>query len=934
MAVSRAIGRSEDARMTPFVGRQAELALLRRSLDHARAGTPHIVQIQGPAGVGKTALVNRLLASFPDVAVLRASGDESEQLLDHGVIEQLAGAAGPAGGVLLRRQPGTDDAAVDDNVAVGTQVLRLIESLTSDGPLVLVLDDVQWFDLASLKALIFALRRLVADQVLTVAVVREEAVPLLPESLRRLVDGHRGTTLQLDGLHVQDLSELAGAMGVSAFPAHLAHRFWEGTRGNALHATALLEEFPPDGWGGPDEPLPSPRSFRLLVQDRYAAVSPPARQLVDAAAVLGHCSLLETAGRLGRVPDPVQALDEADRHDLLHPAERTRLRAVQFPHPLVRAAVYDSLGAARRGALHTAAAGMADDERAILRHRTAAASTPDGTLAGDLASFAAREFARGAWPSAVGHLVMAGRVDPDPATGRKRILRAVNWMLFSGDVTQAARFADEITAFPHSPLRDSVLGYLAAATQEPETAEILLGSAWRHCSEDGGEDGGGRELAATVALQNALHFYGRLDGRATVEWGRRAVELAIPGSPKARSAQTYLAFGLGYAGRADEAMEVVADADPAPHDESHGWLMPRAARGLLRLVDDDLDGARIDLAAVAAAGSRTGMLHAAAIGNAGLARAEYLAGMWDDAMVHAERAAAILEESDYSFVYSVVHGTAALVPAARGDRAAADSAVRAALCPPGGYERLVVSGAVAQAQVAAARADPRRVLAALEPVRRLADRDAVGEPGFWPWQGLYAEALVACNRLPEADSFLLPHETLAAERGRASMVARLASARAGVAAAAGRDEDADAAFDRAIAAIGPLGMPFEQALVELAHGRFLRRTGRRRPAAVALDAALHTFSRLGAAPYVRRCENELAAAGLDIPNRHRDLVGLTSQEMVVAALVAAGMTNREVAAELVVSVKTVEFHLRNAFQKLGVSSRKQLSARMSEVLAH
>jgi DNA-binding CsgD family transcriptional regulator len=234
--------------------------------------------------------------------------------------------------------------------------------------------------------------------------------------------------------------------------------------------------------------------------------------------------------------------------------------------------------------------------------------------------------------------------------------------------------------------------------------------------------------------------------------------------------------------------------------------------------------------------------------------------------------------------------------------------------------------------VAAARADARGVLAALEPVHRLTGRDAVGEPGFWPWQGLYAEALVACNRLSEADSFLLPHEALAAERGRASMVARLASARAGIVAAAGRDEEADAAFDRALTAIRPLGMPFEQALVELAQGRFLRRTGRRRPAAVALDAALHTFARLGAAPYARRCENELAAAGHDIPNRHRDLVGLTSQEMVVAALVADGMTNREVAAELVVSVKTVEFHLRNAFHKLGVSSRKQLPARMSEVL--
>jgi DNA-binding CsgD family transcriptional regulator len=355
----------------------------------------------------------------------------------------------------------------------------------------------------------------------------------------------------------------------------------------------------------------------------------------------------------------------------------------------------------------------------------------------------------------------------------------------------------------------------------------------------------------------------------------------------------------------------------------------------LRLVDDDLDGARADLAAVAAAASELGILNTAAYGFAVLARAEYLAGAWDDAVLHAERAIAVNVESASIFTQSMVHGVAALVPSARGEWAAAQAVL--AYVPvryPGDYERSVVAVGLSRATLADARGDYDGVVAALEPIRAFPTRDAVDEPGFWAWADLYADALVSLGRHDEADRLLVPHEELAVRRDRSSSISRLARARGRIEAAAGRPDRAEAAFTMALDTIAKVPLPFERARIQLAAGQFLRRLGQRRRAADLLGAAQEQFGALGAEPWAERCGKELAASGLHPATRSsRYRAGLTSQELVVARLAAAGRTNREVATELVVSIKTVEYHLRNAFQKLGISRRRQLAGRLAELPA-
>src|SRR6478609_4363036 len=923
--------------MVAFVGRQPELAVLRARLSDALAGRPQIVQIQGPPGIGKTALLDEFLTevaeSRPAPVVIRASGEETEELLAYGVVEQLARA-------IVRPTP----ELLDDPVTIGARLLEFLDQFEGS-PVVLAGDDAHWADRLSLQALIFALRRFAADQVLTVIAVRDDSVPDMPDSLRRLVSGQRGTILRLRGLDEQDLRDLAVAMGIDGIGASAARRLRYGTQGNPLHARALLEEFPTAAqwrsapWGADDQLLPSPLSFRRLVQDRYASSGPATSRLVDAAAVLGpHCPL-PLAVTLADVTDPIVALDEAARLGLLQVSEAQSPWTLSFPHPLVRAAVYEALGPARRHALHSAAASLTDDESAALRHRVAAAVQPDEVLAADLTRFAGREASRQSWQSAAAHLVSASRLSPDPGEAQRRVLQAVVWMMLRGDAASAAGYADVVASYASGPLRDAVVGSLAMAAENPAKAEQLLTRAWQASAPASTQDSKpvDPEVTATVALLTAIHWYGRLDAAATVTWCERALAaIASSSNSSANSLRavinTYLVHGLGYAGRTAESITAAESASELPGDDDQLWLSPRSARGLLRLVDDELDAARADLGSAATAASRIGILNTAAFSFAYLARVEWVAGLWDDALLHAERAVAINVESDFGFMQSAVIGIAVLVPAGRGDWATADAYLKSMTEGDIGYERSIVALGLARARIGEARGNPDEVVAALDPLRKFTERDAVDEPGFWAWQDLLADALVAMGRIEDADGFLVGHEKLAAARGRHTQIARLARSRGVLEAAAGRTGNAEAAFARALAATDGLAVPFERARIELAAGRFLRRVGQRRRAADLLTAAQERFTALGASPYLERCNAELAASGLTPTKRNgRDRAGLTSQELVVARLAAQGLSNRRIADQLVVSIKTIEYHLRNAFGKLGVTSRRQLPDRLAEL---
>lgn len=928
----------------PLVGRQSDLAALDQRLEQARVGTPCLVLVEGPAGIGKTALVSWFLnrsragsrGSTP--CVLRASGEEAEVSLPYGVLTQLLAAApappsDPAAGATVELFRG--DRPVDP-LAAGAALVQLLGVLQRTGPVVVVVDDVHWADRPTLQALTFALRRLRVDQILTLVSTRDAADPRLPNGLRRLLADDTTLRLRLGGLDTAALRTLSGQFGPQPLSARAAARLQAHTGGNPLHARALLEQVPAEAFEDPDVPLPAPHGFALLVLARMAACAADAQVLTTAASVLGMRCPLHQAAALAELDDPLPALEQAIAARLLleQPDTRTGIRAVGFPHPMVHAAVYQQLGPAHRADLHVRAASLVADESARLRHRARAASGPDPLLAADLARLGRQRAATGDWGSAADHLATAARLTSTLADQEQLTLEAIECQLLTGDIADLRKLTRRVRSFGISGWRSYVLARLAFVTGHLDEAEALLRDAWQLCDPPDRDPGLGAgcssPLGARVAGQLAAVCTAHLRGEEVVGWAERALRLAPDPEQTVTDLIRYLPLnGLGLSGRADVALASVATL-PDPAVAAIAQLDALLGRGVLRTWTDDLAGARKDLTGVLAA-SHNRSVAFRVVAAAQLGQAEYRLGDWDDASVHSDLALSIATDADLAYLLPFCHMEAALVPVARGRL---DEAERHALPARTGVREdlgTVVCAALPRAHLARVRGDPDGVIAALDPLLHADPRAGIDEPGVVAWRDLLVDALVLAGDLDRADRVLRPLETIAATRARHSMIAAAARARGNLEAARGHHDRANHAFQTGLAHAEQVDLPFERALLQLAYGAFLRRAGKRTPAAAQLRVARESLTRLDARPDLERCERELAACGLTpTRRRRRDMAALTPQELAVARLVAAGLTNRQAARELVLSVKTVEYHLGHAYAKLQVTSRAQLATRLGQ----
>jgi len=313
-----------------------------------------------------------------------------------------------------------------------------------------------------------------------------------------------------------------------------------------------------------------------------------------------------------------------------------------------------------------------------------------------------------------------------------------------------------------------------------------------------------------------------------------------------------------------------------------------------------------------------------------LARTQFVLGAWDDALETVQCAVARLHEIRIELVRPLVHWTGAQIHALRGDWDAAKQHVNDATADLHHYEVMLVPACLARASVAEAQGDYPRVVEALSLIRQLPCQDNVDEPGFWPWQGLYADALVMLGALDDAEAFLAPQEELAAQRGHRSTLARLGVARGRLTAAQGDIDTARAQFDQALAHLDHLPLAYDRARICFAYGQTLRRAGKRREADLVLRSAHDIYLALGAHTCVERCERELKASGIHTSRSSSALPQLTNQERAVARLVASGASNKQTACELFISEKTVQYHLTHIYAKLRIRTRSELAARFND----
>lgn len=973
-----------------FAGRAAELALLDGLLRRAAAGRGQLAVIVGPGWIGKTALIRQFLDDR-EVRVRWVCADRDETGLPGGLLEQFGIAAAGygtdplrAGSALLaklREWAGAPEAAETSGVPGA----------------VLVVDDAQWGDPLSLRALSYALRRLPDTPLLTLLAVRDDEFGCLPPGLVRLISD-RGTRLEVAGLGVAEIRSLAERVGAGPVPPRAARRLLDHTGGVPQYVREVLQAVPREtlrtALSAPDLLLPSPKSLEARVLTGLAGCSRPARRLVAAAAVLGTRCRLTDAAALADLADPLPALEEAIGAGLLAEAPAVDGRCCEFPHASVRAAVYGCVGVAERAALHRQAARGADGPQA-LAHRVAACAGTDPALARELTQRAEADRAAGRLAQASDLYLAALRVAACGAERDRLLQTAAGLLLDLGETTAAGGLADEIAATAPSAARSLLLGRLAIAARDPRSARrwladtSLAGTGRAGAARAAGEPAVSGQDAAAAAGEFALLLLARGRTAEAAAWARRAT--ATAGASVTRAvAQAIAAECLARDGQPEQALAALrAELGRQDRDDpdAPGGPVLRAGLGTILFWSDELPAAAGHLAAAEAAQDASPpagpspvpfqarrQLLAASVRRV---LADYRTGAWDEAADRAERLVALAADLDQDSLLCGAHAAAVYPAAARGRwdtaRAHAGAAARSAVA--GDHDQLldVVGARVA---LAFAMDDPEAVLAAARPVvadlAGLADLTGVAgltvgadgadglaaltglagaEPAllsFWPQ---YAHALARVGRLAEAAAALAPFAELARARGRRSAIAAAARVEGFIHAAAGRPDAARRAYQVALASLDGLCTPHEEALTRLDYGRFLRHQSQRRAALRELYAARAAFARLGAVPFLTRCDAELGhevPAAPTVPSVAADPAAtsatnaqlsastlrvvptwpapLTARQLAVAEAVAEGKSNRQVARELYITVKTVEYHVSQIFAKLGIDDRADIAA--------
>jgi DNA-binding CsgD family transcriptional regulator len=906
----------------PFVGREAELGLLEESLVKARQRHPQIVAVEGVAGIGKTSLVRQFVGRAQSTALFWSSGDHDEMGLAWGVLGQLAESASAKGSPRLSDLV-TDLGPYADPLVVGGGLLSLVR----DNELaVVVLDDVHWADHQSLAAARFAFRRLQRGQILVIMTYRPEEAGRLGEGWRRLLV-EKGARLRLAGLGIPELVRLGEAVTGSALSRRAAVKLFEQTSGHPLYARSLLEQLPVAIFERADGLLPAPADLASTVLTRLGSCPPCTAGVVRYAAVLGATCRVEDLRSVSPIAGFTDALGEAIEGGLLCEVPGSGGREVSFPHVLVRAAVYQALPPRQRREMHAAAA-VALWGRASLEHRAAAFLTPDAALADEAEGYALEDASAGRTRRAVTAFKMALGLTP-PGPGRRlRLLALIEALLVAGDVPGAAATAKELVALPDDPWSYYVEGFLAVLSGRVDEAQALLTRALAalQCGPLG--DGAPNDLSARVSSLLAILAVVRLDHAATMHYSEEALGTTSTQDWARATAWSARLLGLTLSGRSRDALGLVEHLDQPFGPRGLDALV---ARGAVRLWTDDLVGAQADLTlAVEKADACQPLGVSYALGFLG--QVAFGSGRLQEAVDYAELAVTMAFEADRVWELPMLHAFAAWPRAVRGEFSEAErhlaAASRRADLMGAGWAPACVSAA--RAHVAQARDD---VPALYEAAVDFTAVYGALEPGPNVLGPVLAQALVALGQLDQAARALSDFESGVASTDRRSARASVAKVKGQLLAARGDWKGAEVQFSEAVQTYDQLAMPLGSGLAHLAWGGAALRSGKRKVGARELASARDVFEARGARAYAALADRALEKLGMSRAGPPISLglltpTVLTPTEEAVVRVATSGQSNAEIAQRLAVSVKTVEYHLTHVYAKLGISSRRELAARM------
>jgi DNA-binding CsgD family transcriptional regulator len=910
------------------IGRDEELALARAFLGGLAAG-PRALVIEGEAGIGKTAVWLSALdeAATRGCRVLRSAGEESEARLSFVGLNDLIGdtvepflPALPAPQrdalevALLRRASGAGRGPEPKAVAIALR--SLLVEVARVSPVVIAVDDLQWLDAATVRALAFAVRRLERHPVGVLATVRAPLRSADALGLERALGSEGFERVRLGPLSL-------GALGI-LLDRRLGYRYRRPnlvriervTGGNPLFALEIARALGPAPVLEPGGALPVPVSLQEAIVDRIAALPPPGRASLLVVAALSHATV-----ELVVQASSAAGLTVAEDAGLLR-VDRDR---VAFTHPLYGAAIHAAAAIGRRRAVHGRLGELVSDPEERARHLALATAGPDDEVAATLELASGHARARGAWDSAAELLEQAraltSRTHADQA--RQRGVRAAEHHIRAGDRARARAALEEIVSEqPRDATRSDALRLLAEISYHEDSfaeAAALLDEAL-----DGLQD---RGLAIMIELSLCYvrcHHLGDV-ARADVHADHALAQATALGDEGLLAEALAMRVMIDFmrARRIDWSM-----VERALAGEDRGRLLPLQLRpsilaAQLELGDGRLADARERLTALRADRVDAGDESELALVDVWLAWLETLAGDLVAAAAYADEALhqAALTESERDRGWALTQR--AFVRAHLGDAAGAraDSAAASEVCEAlGAYEPMLwVAAALGVLELSVGNAAAAWEAMGLFAEGRI-EAGGVGPVGFLP-EAL--EALIALGDLDRATRLLERFEDRGRELDRDWVLAAAARCRGLLSAARGDLDGARTALDQALAEHERLELTFALARTLLAQGQVRRRRREKRLARESLARALALFEQMGARLWAERARAELTrVASRATPGE------LTAAERRVVELAAAGLSNREIASKLFVSIHTVEAHLSHAYAKLGVRKRSQLADRL------
>jgi DNA-binding CsgD family transcriptional regulator len=902
-------------------GRERERGQIGELLDAAATGSGGALVVTGDPGAGKSALLDEIAREARDqrgMTVLRTQGVESEAPLPFAALQRLLLPLLPLADQLpapqahaLRVALGQEAGEGTDRFLVFLATLSLLAEAAGTRPVLAVVDDAHWLDDASAAAGLFAARRVQVEHIAILFASRADDV--------RAFDSGDLRTLELGGLDLSAATELLSSQAGVPVSREVGAQLLASTGGNPLALMELPRVLGPEqltGTASLPARLPVTEAVERAFLDRSRRLSGAAQRLLLVAAADDSGSVAVVNAAAAALDVGPEALAEAESSGLV----RVQDRILQMRHPLVRSAVYAAATSMERRAVHAALAEVlthSEDADRRAWHLAASVDAPDESVVTALDEAAVRAEQRGGHEAASAAWERAAELSDDANARARRLYGAARGAWLAGQPSRSVPMADAAAAAATEPaLRADVIRLRARMEWNTGSGQLghrmLLEAVTEVASHD-------RDRAREMAMFAAAIAAFGADSGIDVDPRDYA---GLPASPSPRQrcfSELLLGLAEVRAGKWPEAHRILHEAF-ATGEELHiddQDLLPNLGIAAMHLGDTDAM-VRYHERLLARA-RNTGAVVMVLYSLTRLGVSDVATGQWAALTAHETEALQIAEGTGQPGLLGLPQGFLMLLAALRGDDEFDVRAARVAEILQ--TQRVGIVAVVLRDVDRWARglwASPRTPagfhhLAQIghHVVKLQASIDRI-------------ESAVHADQHETAEVWINDVERFAEATEQAWAGAAAAHGRAVLAAA--RGEDAQPDFDTSLKLHARSPRIFDRARTELAYGEYLRRTRRRVAAREHLRAALQTFEDLRATPWVERAGRELRASGESTRRRDETApVELTPTELQVAQLVQQGLSNREVAAQLFVSPRTVDFHLRNVYTKAGVSSRTELT---------